>query len=210
MSINVIGVGVGRTGTYSLKLAINRLGLGPCHHMEEVLKDMSVQVPLWSAALNGGPNWAKLFDGFNSTVDWPTAAFYRELLDEYPSTKFVLTERSPESWAVSFGSTIYKLIAGIDEAPAEMKAWLEMAAGIIASTGFPIGLSDDELMKAFVAHNEAVKATIPADQLLVFEVKDGWEPLCDFLGEQIPEEPFPRSNDREEFWDLVSGKTVGP
>jgi len=205
MTMHVIGAGVGRTGTYSLKLAINRLELGPCHHMEEVLHNMSTQVPLWLAALKGSPNWPAIFGGFKSTVDWPTAAFYRDLVKKYPSAKFILTLRSPESWAASFGSTIYKLIAGKDEAPPEMKDWLEMAESVIAKTGFPGGLNDDELMKAFVAHNEAVKATIPASQLLVFEVKDGWEPLCKFLGAPVPDEPFPRTNDREEFWDLVSG-----
>jgi Sulfotransferase domain len=96
------------------------------------------------------------------------------------------------------------LLAGRDDAPPEMQDWLEMAERVITKTGFPVGLNDDDLMKAFVAHNEAVKATIPASQLLVFEVKDGWEPLCEFLGAQVPDEPFPRTNDREEFWDLVS------
>jgi Sulfotransferase domain len=205
MSMHVVGVGVGRTGTYSLKLAINRLGLGPCHHMEEVLHNMSVQVPLWSAALQGKPNWPAIYNGFTSTVDWPTAAFYRELLKEYPSARFILTRRSPETWAASFGSTIYKLIAGKDQAPPDMKDWLAMAESVIAYTGFPGGLSNDDLMQAFVAHNEAVEAAIPASQLLVFEVKDGWESLCKFLGAQVPDEPFPRTNDREEFWDLVSG-----
>jgi len=207
MTLNVIGVGVGRTGTYSLKLAINQLGLGPSHHMEEVLHNMAVQVPLWSAALGGNPDWNAIYDGFGSTVDWPTAAFYRELIEEYPTARFVLTHRSPESWAASFGATIYKLLAGKDDAPPEMADWLEMGSGVIAKTGFPSGLDDDELMQAFVAHNEAVKATIPASQLLVFEVKDGWEPLCKFLGAEVPDGPFPHSNDREEFWDLVSGKS---
>ena len=112
-------------------------------------------------------------------------------MKDYPSAKFVLTERSPESWAASFGSTIYKLLAGKDEAPPEMKDWLVMADRIVTQTGFPSGLDDDDLMKAFVAHNEAVKATIPANQLLVFAVKDGWEPLCTFLGAEVPDEPFP-------------------
>jgi len=207
MTMHVIGAGVGRTGTYSLRIAINQLGLGPCYHMEDVLQNMATRVPLWSAALKGNPNWPAIFGGFGSTVDWPTAAFYRELIKEYPSARFILTLRSPESWAASFGSTIYKLLAGRDEAPPEMQDWLEMAEKIIAYTGFPGGLNDDDLAKAFVAHNEAVKATIPADQLLVFEVKEGWEPLCEFLDAPVPDEPFPRTNDREEFWDLVSGST---
>ncbi len=181
MTMNVIGAGVGRTGTYSLKLAINQLGLGPCHHMEEVLHNMPVQVRLWSAALGGRPDWQAIYSGYNSTVDWPTACFFRELHKAYPNAKFVLTHRSPESWADSFGETIYKLLAGRDQAPPEMKEWLEMAAGVVAKTGFPDGLNRDGLIKAFVAHTEAVKNAIPADQLLVFQVKDGWEPLCEFL-----------------------------
>ena len=206
MAMNVIGTGVGRTGTYSLKLALNQLGLGPCHHMEEVLHNMPVQVPLWSAVLDGSPDWRQIYSGYESTVDWPTACFFRELLEAFPDARFVLTHRSPESWADSFGSTIYRLIAARDEAPPEMKAWLDMASGVIARTGFPDGLSREGLMQAFTAHNEAVKRTIPADRLLVFQVKEGWEPLCAFLGVPVPDTPFPRSNDRAEFWDRVTGK----
>lgn len=206
MTITVIGTGVGRTGTYSLKLAINQLGAGPCHHMEEVLHKMPVQVPLWSAALVGQPDWQTIYNGYFSAVDWPTAGFFRELLKAYPTAKFILTHRSSESWADSFGSTIFKLISERDQAPPEMKEWLEMAAGVIAKTGFPEGLDRDGLIKAFNAHNEAVKNTIPAEQLLVYEVKEGWGPLCKFLGKPVPSEPFPRSNDRAEFWDRVAGK----
>ncbi|WP_457652870.1 sulfotransferase family protein [Rhodocaloribacter sp.] len=206
MAMNVIGTGVGRTGTYSLKLALDQLGLGPCHHMEEVLHNMPVQVPLWSEALDGNPDWREIYGGYESTVDWPTAGFFRELHEAYPDARFVLTHRSPESWADSFGSTIYKLIAGRDQAPPEMKAWLDMASGVISKTGFPDGLDREGLMRAFTAHNEAVKRAIPADRLLVYQVKDGWEPLCAFLGVPVPDAPFPRSNDRAEFWDRVTGK----
>ena len=204
--MQLIGTGVGRTGTYSLKLAINQLGLGPCHHMEEVLHNMPVQVPLWSAALNGASEWQSIYDGYPSAVDWPTAGFFRELFEAYPTAKFVLTLRSPESWADSFGGTIYQLLAGREQAPPEMRDWLEMAVGVIARTGFPDGLDRDGLIAAFVAHNDAVRATIPAGQLLEFEVKQGWGPLCEFLEVPAPDEPFPRSNHREEFWDRVNGK----
>ena len=206
MAIQVFGAGVGRTGTYSLKLAINRIGLGPCHHMEAVLHNMPTQVPLWAAALDGNPDWSAIYDGFESAVDWPTAAFFRELLAAYPSAKFVLTERDPQNWANSFGATIYKLLAGRDQGPPEMKAWLDMAGDVIAKTGFPPGLGEDELVKAFIAHNQAVRATIPASQLLIYEVKQGWGPLCEFLDVPAPDEPFPRTNDRAEFWDRVTGK----
>ena len=206
MAIQVFGAGVGRTGTFSLKLAINQLGLGPCHHMEVVLHNMSVQVPLWSAALAGRPDWEAIYKGFASAVDWPTAGFFRELHRAHPAARFILTYRSPETWADSFAATIYKLVAGKDRAPPEMKAWLDMASAVIARTGFPVGLDRAALISAFVAHCDAVKATIPASQLLVYEVKDGWEPLCRFLNVPVPAEPLPRTNDRAEFWDRVSGK----
>jgi len=206
MSVNVIGAGVGRTGTYSLKLALNRLGVGPCHHMEEVLHQMPVQVPLWADAAADRPDWKRIYAGYNSAVDWPTACFFRELSAAYPSAKFVLTEREPERWADSFGATIYTLLAGRDQAPPEMRAWLQMAGDVIARTGFPPGLDKDGLVQAFVAHNEAVRAAIPADRLLVYAVRQGWEPLCDFLDVPVPDEPFPRTNDRGEFWDRVNGK----
>jgi hypothetical protein len=204
--MQVIGVGVGRTGTYSLKLAINELGFGPCHHMEEVLHNMSVQVPLWADVVAGNPDWAKVYAGYSSAVDWPTACFFRELAAEFPSAKFVLTHRSPERWANSFGATIYELLAGKDQAPPEMHDWLEMASNVISKSGFSPGLDREGLANAFIAHNEAVKAAIPADQLLEFEVKDGWEPLCSFLEVPVPNGDVPRTNDRGEFWDRVHGK----
>ena len=118
----------------------------------------------------------------------------------------MLTHRSPDKWADSFGATIQKLVAEKEQAPPEMKAWLEMAGEVIAKTGFPADLDRGGLIKAFVAHNEAVKSTILAKQLLVYEVKDGWAPLCEFLAVPVPAGPFPRTNAREEFWDRVSGK----
>jgi hypothetical protein len=207
MSMQVIGAGLGRTGTYSLKLAINRLGLGPCHHMEAVIQNMPGQVPLWAAALNGRADWGAIFDGFQSAVDWPTASFYRELAVAYPAARFVLTHRDPASWVESFSETIYTVMRARHEAmPPERKAWLEMAAGVIAKVGFREGLSRDELMERFVAHNEAVKTAIPAQRLLVYQVKQGWGPLCEFLGVSAPEEEFPRSNDRAEFLARVQAR----
>lgn len=206
MAVKIIGAGVGRTATYSLKLALTQLGHGPCYHMEDVLHQMPVHVPLWSAALAGRPDWQAIYKGYPSAVDWPTAAFFRELNVAFPAAKWILTHRSPERWADSFGSTIYKLLAGRAEAPPEMKEWLEMSYGVIAKSGFPEGLDQDDLIRGFVAHNEAVKATIPAERLLVFEAKQGWGPLCEFLGAPVPDEEFPRTNDRAEFWDRVTGK----
>jgi len=204
MSLKVIGAGVGRTGTYSLKLAINQLGFGPSHHMEEVLIHMPTQLPLWQAAVAGKPDFEAIYDGYPAAVDWPTAGFHRELYAAYPEAKFILTHRSTESWVESFSSTIYKLISAPEAAPEPMREWIAMGTAVIARTGFPAGLDKSALGKAFENHIAAVKATIPASQLLVYQVKEGWEPLCAFLGVPVPEGPFPRTNDRGEFWDRIA------
>jgi Sulfotransferase domain len=204
MSISVIGAGVGRTGTNSLKLALNQLGCGPCHHMDEVIHNMAVQVPLWAAAAKGKPDWAAIFTGYNSAVDWPVASFYRETHKQYPGAKFILTVRSPESWYASFSETIYKLISAPD-VPPPMRDWLAMGLAVLGKAGFVLGLDEAGLKAAFAAHNDAVKAAIPAKQLLIYEVKQGWEPLCAFLGKPVPAEAFPRTNDRAEFWDRIKG-----
>lgn len=203
MTLKIIGAGVGRTGTYSLRTAINHLGFGPCHHMEEVMKHMPVQLPLWQAARNGKLDWAAIFNGYGSAVDWPAAGYFRELHKAYPQAKFILTVRSPESWAASFSETIYALLASKNQAPPHMQDWLDMGTAVVEKSGFPSGLDTAALAKAFTAHNEAVKAAIPARNLLVYEVKQGWEPLCSFLGKPVPTEAFPKTNDRAGFWELV-------
>jgi len=203
MTIDVFGVGVGRTGTYSLKRALNQLGLGPCHHMEEVFQDMAVQVPTWSAAARDSADWRSIYAGYRSAVDWPTASFFRELAREFPSARFILTERDPEVWVDSFCATIYKGLACKGMAPPDMHGWLDMTNEVIAKSGFPAGLERDELVSAFEAHNESVKDTIPADRLLEYSITDSWGPLCEFLGVPVPDRPFPFTNDREEFWIRV-------
>lgn len=206
--MHVIGVGVGRTGTYSLKLALNRLGLGPCHHMESVMQNLPVQVPLWSAAVAGQPDWPAIYAGCGSAVDFPTAAFYRELCAAYPDACFVLTERSPQSWAESYSQTIAQVIAGRADAPPPVRDWLAMVSSVLQKAGIPDTATDlPALERAFVAHNTAVRAAIPPARLLVFEAQQGWDPLCAFLNQPVPDEPFPRSNNREEFWELVRGGT---
>ena len=208
MTLQVIGAGVGRTGTNSLRLALNQLGLGPCYHMHELALNLAVNVPLWLGALDGHADWEAIYKGYASAVDWPTAGFFRELNAAYPAAKFILTVRSAESWAQSFSETIYKLQAGGDPAPAGFKSWFDMANRVVLKTGFPFGLDVAGLANAFNAHTDAVKTAIPADRLLVYEVKDGWGPLCAFLGFPEPAEAFPRTNTRGEFWDFVAAATA--
>jgi hypothetical protein len=204
MTLQIIGAGVGRTGTNSLRLALNQLGLGPCYHMYELVLNPPVNVPLWAAAADGRADWPTIYKGYESAVDWPTAGFFRELNAIYPSAKFILTVRSPESWAESFSETIYKAIGGLDQAPEHLKPWFDMVVKVVRKTGFPLGLDVADLTKAFIAHSDAVKAAVPASRLLIYHVKDGWAPLCAFLGVPVPTDPFPRTNDRSEFWDQVA------
>jgi hypothetical protein len=205
MTLKVIGTGLGRTGTYSLKLALNELDLGPCYHMEEVILQMPRHLPKWQAALAGTPNWADVYEGYGSAVDWPTASYYTELLAEYPKAKFVHTVRDPKSWASSFSETIQALLKAKAEAPPEMHDWLEMCTAAIAKAGVTPSATPEELARVFDAHTAAVKAAIPEAQLLIFDVKEGWGPLCRFLGVAEPTSAFPRTNNRQEFWDKVKG-----
>ncbi len=204
MSLKVIGLGLGRTGTFSLKAALEELQFGPCHHMERVARDMSVQVPLWNKVLNNESGFESVYQGMESAVDWPTAAFSKELYAKYPDAKFILTHRSKESWAESFGSTIYKLLGDRDKAPPEPQAWLNMVVKVLEKTGFSMDLDFPGLAEKFEEHNKAAQNLIPKEQLLVYQVKEGWQPLCEFLEVDVPKTEFPRTNNREEFWELVN------
>jgi hypothetical protein len=201
MTLKVIGAGLGRTGTLSLKAVLNELGFGPCHHMGDVMRNTATQVPLWRDAVAGRPDWSTVFDGYPSAVDWPAASFYRELHTFHADAKFVLTVRSSQSWAESFSETIYKNIADPSKVPPFMQDWLKVVQALLEKTGVPVGLGVEQLKRAFDAHTEAVKAAIPPSQLLVYEVKQGWEPLCEFLEVPVPRSPFPRTNDRATYWE---------
>jgi Sulfotransferase domain len=205
MSIAVFGAGVGRTGTLSLKLALEHLGFGPCHHMEDVLRDLPLHVPLWRQASSGKTDWDAAYWGFKSAVDWPTASFWRELAARDPAAKFILTTRSTESWVQSFSETIQKLMAGRANAPPPMQPFLDMAEAVLGKAGFTATQDAAALAKAFEAHNGAVKAGLGPERLLVYQVKEGWAPLCAFLKKPVPDEPFPRSNDRADFWERIRG-----
>ncbi len=206
MSLSVIGSGFGRTGTMSLKIALEQLGLGPCHHMEEVI-DHPEQLDHWRAAAKGETvDWHEVYNGYRSTVDWPGAHYWRELAEVFPNAKVIHTTRSAESWWTSYSKTIAMVLseAGSGDVNHEMQTIPEMAHAIIAEQTFA-GKCDDKsaALDAFEKRADDVVSSIAVDRLLIFEVSDGWGPLCDFLGVAIPEQPFPRSNDLDEFWELV-------
>ncbi len=201
--LEVIGAGFGRTGTYSLKLALEQLGFGPCHHMEDVLKDPERQVPLWSAAAQGKADWTSILAGFGSAVDWPAAAFWRELADAHPEARVIVTTRDAERWCDSYLETIHAFLSKADEVPPHLEPWFEMARAVTARSGVSDTTDRADLIASFQANNEAVKNALPPERLLVYEVKDGWEPLCAFLGKPVPDMAFPKTNNRQEYWELA-------
>jgi hypothetical protein len=194
MTLSVIGAGFGRTGTMSLKLALEALGFGPCYHMAEVFKNP--QAPgWWIDAAEGRPDWEKIFAGYNATVDWPNATFYAELAEAYPRAKVILTERDPETWFASTQATIFRdnVAAGSNPAFPRM---LDKVVRVL----FDGRMHDkDHVIAVYKAHNARVRETIPPERLLVYEVAQGWAPLCEFLGVPAPDGPMPKVNSREEF-----------
>jgi hypothetical protein len=206
MGLDVIGVGWGRTGTLSTKLALERLGFGPCHHMIEVFGSGEDHIRAWRDVTRGEPvDLDELYVGYRSAVDWPTVAFWRRVLDTYPHAKVLLTEREPQAWYDSFASTIRHGIP--PEHPGEGDPTAAMLHEVVVrhSFGGELG-SREQLVRRYEEHVAEVIATVPDDRLLVWSVTEGWPRLCSFLGVDVPDEPFPRTNDREEFGRLFGGE----
>lgn len=199
MSLKVIGAGFGRTGTLSLKIALEQLGFDKCYHMMEVQPDHR---DVWARAHKGeAVDYDALFEGFQATVDWPSCNLWQDQLKYFPDAKVILSLRDPESWYKSIMNTIYptsmEAAASDDE---NARAFGQWAVEVTWDHVFDGRVEDkDYAIGVFNAHNKAVQETCPADKLLVFEAKEGWEPLCKFLGVDVPETDYPRSNSTEEF-----------
>ncbi|MFL6603926.1 MAG: sulfotransferase family protein [Steroidobacteraceae bacterium] len=200
MPIAVIGAGQGRSGTMSLKLALEQLGFGPCYHGgEQVYKYRSPGWHLWLRAFKRESfDWDELFSGYSSTVDSPVCLFYRELAENYPSAKVILTLREPNAWFDSVYATYlspefishFKESAGVAE-------WELMEKEVVVGFGVQVDrINRDSVIAAYERHNADVQRAIPPDRLLVYDVTEGWEPLCRFLGVPMPATPFPRANSR--------------
>jgi len=196
MALKVVGAGVGRTGTNSLKLALEQLTGEPCHHMFEIFGNPE-QIPLWTDAIEGRPvDWSALNAGYASLVDWPGASFWPELSAANPDALVLLSVRSPESWYASASNTIFGVF---DAAPPEMRPWFETVRKLLRDR-FSDKLDDPTaMMDAFVRHNDEVRTTIPAERLLEWTPSDGWEPICERLGVEVPDAPFPRTNDTNQW-----------
>jgi hypothetical protein len=197
MTLKVIGAGFGRTGTLSLKLALEQLGFNKCHHMIEVFQDEKQQ-QYWHDAAFGKPvNWDAVFEGFTASVDFPSCAYYEQLMAHYPEAKVVLSLRDPDTWFASASNTIFN---SMDETTDPNSIQSQMLNKLILQDTFGGKHRDAEHAKAvFNAHNETVQRVVPKDRLLVFEAKMGWAPLCEFLGVPVPATDYPRTNSTDEF-----------
>jgi hypothetical protein len=209
MGLSVIGSGFGRTGTRSLKQALELLGLGPCHHMEEVFPQPE-QVDLWHAVAIGEPlDHARIFDGYVSQVDWPGAHVWRELATAYPDAKIIHSTRPDDSWWKSFSGTIGKFLTLYPTMPLppHIRRMSDAIMELVGVQTFAGAFADkDKALAAYHQREADVRAAIPAERLLIFDVAEGWGPLCDFLGVPVPDAPFPRTNTREDFWAHLGGE----
>jgi hypothetical protein len=197
MALKVIGAGFGRTGTRSLKEALEIVGFKPCHHMMEVFTHPE-QVPFWDrVARREKYDWEEVFANYQSACDWPSCTFYEELADKYPDAKVILSLRDPKSWFKSVSNTIMPAMRKPDGSGPSLPG--VFGPLIIGEQTFNNDFSEAHMIDVYERHNAEVKRTIPANRLLVFEAKDGWEPLCKFLGVKVPDVPYPQMNSTEEF-----------
>src|SRR5579871_1706046 len=194
MTLKVVGTGLGRTGTKSMQTALGMLGVGPCHHMVEVFKNPA-SMQLWVDAAEGRPNWEAIFDGYQSVVDYPGAAHWRALVDYYPDAKVLHTVRDPDQWFDSTQATIFAPRSPAVEMQGPPAAFFNSIMGPMREH-----IADRAFMTDyFRRHTEEVKAKVAPERLLIYEVGEGWDRRCAFLGVPVPAEPYPSENSRAEF-----------
>lgn len=212
MALQVIGAGFGRTGTASLKIALEKLGYNKTYHMRELIQHPE-QIIFWEQLEKGeDPDWEKLFEGYKATVDFPGCIFYKQIMAKYPAAKVILTTRNADTWWQSAHDTIFaasqdstsrvmlKVLGVFIPKLRNMSRVFSFARRIIWEKMYEEKFLNKEFAKSvFRKFNEDVVAYVPKEKLLVFEIKDGWKPLCKFLDVDVPNEPFPRVNDTEEF-----------
>jgi hypothetical protein len=204
MGLKVIGAGMGRTGTHSLKLALEQLLGGSCYHMLEVFERPS-DTGVWTEVFKGNePDWSEFLADFTAAVDWPAAGAWREIAAAFPDAPVLLSTRDPDSWWKSASQTIFPTIEMGHPDP----AWNEMVQ-VMLQRFTPDWRDEDAAKAAFVAHNDAVRAEVPPSRLIEWQPGDGWEPICLGLGLDVPSEPYPHVNTTEEF-RAMTGLDGGP
>lgn len=195
MTLRVVGAGLGRTGTTSLKLALERLLGEPCYHMLEVFTRPE-HVDAWRRAGEGDlPDWDRLYHGFAAAVDWPTASFWPELTAAYPDALVLLSTRdSAETWWRSASRTIFRATEESSPSP-----FADMWQAVAANRFTPQWNEPEPAMAAYERHNAAVRAGVEPGRLLEWQPGDGWAPLCGRLGVAVPDDDFPHENTTEQF-----------
>lgn len=199
--LEIIGAGFGRTGTHSVAIALDRLGFGPCYTIDEMGKNPSHH-EIWQNALEGRPvDWFALLENYQSTMEWPAVSFLPELVDRFPEAKVILTIRNPEAWYESAASTIFPALESTAQHPnLEIRRKSSLKRKLILERHFSGNYwNKSKTIGAFQTHIRAVKVLVPKDRLLCFNVKEGWPPLCSFLGVDEPSEPFPKGNTQADF-----------
>jgi hypothetical protein len=200
MSLDVVGAGFGRTGTLSLKAALEQLGFSKCHHMMEVAKHPE-QTAYWHAVSKGEQvDWDRVFEGYRASCDFPSSVYWEELHRHFPESKVILTVRDPRQWYRSVAETIYPISTAVPRwltlVLPRLRKGRELVENMIWSGLFSGRFEDEEhAVRVFEEHAEHVKQVVAPDRLLIFQVKDGWEPLCHFLEVPIPEGAFPHLNE---------------
>jgi hypothetical protein len=199
--LKVVGAGVGRTGTHSLKDALEVLLGGTCHHMIEVIMVSPEQILTWIAAIDGQQiDWDELMKPYTAQVDWPGASFWPELAAANPDALVILSTRDPDAWYTSCTNTIF---AGMRQMIDDGNEWMAAVVRMLGER-FTDKIEDkDAMIEAFHKHNAAVRAGVPKERLLEWTAGDGWEPICERLGLPVPAEPFPKVNTTEEFRAMV-------
>ena len=213
MPLKVIGAGFGRTGTTSLKAALEILGFEKCHHMTEVIRnDRGLH---WHKKLQGDAiSWEEIFTGYQAAVDWPSATWWKELCDYYPDARVILTVRDPDRWYKSITESIYPLAHLMPPwlwlFNRNLRGFLKIARRIPWENTFQGRIEDAAYAKqVFEEHNKTVQATIEPERLLIYEVTQGWEPLCQFLKVPVPADtPFPRVNETRDFKKAIAAMKV--
>jgi hypothetical protein len=196
MAVKVVGAGVGRTGTHSLKVALEQLLGGPCYHMVEVFGRPD-DIPRWQRAVDGNPGpWDDILGSYVAAVDWPASAFWEPISAAYPDAIILLSTRaSADAWYRSATDTIFSAMDGMGR---ENPDWMRMVRGMFG--GFTPDVTDAAASKAaYERHNAHVRATAPADRLVDWQPGDGWEPICAALQLPVPDAPFPHVNTTDEF-----------
>lgn len=222
--MRVIGAGLPRTATTTTMIAFEKLGFAPCYHMRDLLGDMERQLPLWEAVVEGKPDWPAIFGDAQSSCDWPSSAYFEEQLEFYPDAKVVLSVRSADGWVSSMRETVWPIYFGdnvmhhLNDArrllDSNWKRYLEMLEKLGWKEGGALApaertFTDEGLAAAMGDWTEHVKKTVPSEKLLIWEPKEGWEPLCDFLEVSAPDESLPNTNDTAAFKEGILGGAIG-